>query len=249
MKIMIYGINGKMGQVLARQILNEEDMELVAGIECQGSAAEKLCPCFKDPFEYEGEVDLIIDFSNPANLDTILAYARSRKLALVIATTGFSEDEKAQIEETAREIPILLSSNMSLGVNLLSKLLREISPVLSRNFDIEIIEKHHNQKVDSPSGTAYLLANSINESLNHSKEYVYGRQGNDTKRRKEEIGIHAIRGGTIAGEHSVIFAGVDEIIEIKHTALSKNLFALGAIEASRFLVGKGAGLYNMEDSL
>lgn len=246
-KAIIYGSNGKMAQVVSKQIEIEKDIEVVAGIDRYEGNIKTTYPVYKNPYEYNGEAHVIIDFSHPSYLEEMLDFSINRKIPLVIATTGFSDEQLKQIEEASKKVSILHSSNMSLGINILSRVLSNISKILSEDFDIEIIEKHHNQKVDAPSGTAYLLANAINESLDNSKEYTYGREGKSAKREKKEIGIHAIRGGTIPGEHTVIFAGDDEIIELKHTALSKNIFALGAIKSARFIVKAEAGLYTMDD--
>ena len=190
--------------------------------------------------------DIIIDFSHYSRLDTLLEYSKNKKLPLVIATTGYSDETLKKIEEISKEIPILLSSNMSLGVNILNDILERIVPALYKNYDIEVIEKHHNKKVDSPSGTAKTLIETIEKNCLENMKEQYGREGNN-KREKNEIGIHSLRGGTIVGEHSVLFCGEDEIIEIKHTAMSKKIFAMGALKAARFLVGKEAGLYTMKD--
>ncbi|MFA5524104.1 MAG: 4-hydroxy-tetrahydrodipicolinate reductase [Tissierellales bacterium] len=243
-KAIIYGSNGKMGQVLSKQIEDEKDIEIVAGVDRKADEIKNTYPVYGNPYEYKGEADVIIDFSHPSYLTQMLEFSVDRKLPLVIATTGFSDEQLKQIEKASQEIPILHSANMSLGINVLSRILRDISKLLDEDFDIEIIEKHHNKKLDAPSGTAYLLANVINESLENSKKFIYGREGTNTKRENNEIGIHAIRGGTIPGEHTVVFAGNDEIIELKHTALSKNIFALGAIKAARFIVKAKKGLYN-----
>ena len=190
--------------------------------------------------------DIIIDFSHYSRLDTLLDYSKNKKIPLIVATTGYSDETLRKMEETAKEIPVLLSSNMSLGVNLLNDILERIVPVLYGNYDIEVIEKHHNKKVDSPSGTAKTLIETIERSCPEEMIEQYGREGN-SKREKNEIGIHSLRGGTIVGEHSVLFCGEDEIIEIKHTAMSKKIFAMGALKAARFLVGKETGLYTMKD--
>lgn len=247
MKIIINGCNGKMGQVLTKQIENDHDLEIVAGIDKTPDKYENKYPVYKDIFEFKGEADVVIDFSNPYYLPGLLDYCVEKNLPIVIATTGFSKKDYKDIEKSSKKIPIFYSANMSLGINVLIKLVREAAKVLAESFDIEIIEKHHNNKVDAPSGTAYMIANKINEELNNSKEYVFGRYTKKEKRSKNEIGIHAIRGGTIVGEHSVIFAGLDEIIEIKHTAMSKNIFAIGAIKAAKFIINKDKGLYSMDD--
>ena len=246
-KVIVYGSNGKMGQVLSNQIANESDIEIVAGIDRTIDKIENIYPVYSNPYEYKGEADVIIDFSHPSNLEKILEYSSDKKVPLVIATTGFSEEQFNLLLETSKNLPILHSSNMSLGINAISMVLKEISRFLGDNFDIEIIEKHHNKKVDAPSGTAYLLANVINKALDNKKEYIFGREGGNAKRHEKEIGIHAIRGGTIPGEHTVIFAGLDEVIEIKHEALSKNIFAQGAIKATRFIINAKPGFYNMDD--
>lgn len=246
-KVIVYGSNGKMGQVLSNQINNESDIEIVAGIDRTTNKEENIYPVYSDPCEYEGEVDIIIDFSHPSNLAKILKYSSDRKIPLVIATTGYTEEQYNLLLEASKELPILLSSNMSLGINVIAMILKEVSRFLGDSFDIEIIEKHHNKKIDAPSGTAYLLANVINKALDSKKEYLFGREGGNAKRHEKEIGIHAIRGGTIPGEHTVIFAGLDEVIEIKHEALSKNIFAQGAIKAARFIINAKPGFYNMDD--
>lgn len=248
-KTIINGCNGKMGQVLSDQILLNEEFEVVAGIDMNKDGLINPYEVYKVISEYNDKADVIIDFSNPALLDNLLSYGLEKKVPLVIATTGLSDENIKNIKLAAKEIPILYSYNMSLGINVISNMLKQISSTLMENFDIEIIEKHHNKKVDSPSGTAYLLADSINEAVGNNLNYIYGRSGLDEKRERNELGIHSVRGGTIAGEHTVIFAGNDEIIEFKHTALSKNVFAIGAINAAKFIVSKEKGLYTMNDIL
>ncbi len=245
-RIIIYGANGKMGQVLSKVIACEKDMKIVAGIDRSPNKEKNPYPVYKDFKECKEEADVIIDFSHVSNLEKVLKYSLEKRLALIIATTGLSDEDYSEIKQASKNIPVLCSSNMSLGINALKKALKEISPTLD-GFDIEIIEKHHKKKLDAPSGTAYLLANAINESLDNSKNYTFGRKGIDAKRQSNEIGIHAIRGGTIPGEHTVIFAGLDEIIEIKHTALTKNVFANGAVKATRFITKAQPGLYGMND--
>lgn len=246
-RTVIYGCNGKMGQVLGGLLLEQEGFQVVAGIDRYVKEASDYYPVFSDPNDYKGEVDVIIDFSNPSNLEDLLEFAISKNAALVVATTGYKADQMEALKSAGEQIPVLHASNMSLGVNVVSKLLSQISSLLEDDYDIEIIEKHHNKKVDAPSGTALLLARKINEALKEPKELVYGRVGGDSKREKSEIGIHAVRGGTIPGEHTVIFAGMDEIIEIKHTALSKGIFAKGAIRAAQFLHEKPKGFYTIDD--
>lgn len=246
-KVIIYGSNGKMGQVLSKIISAEKYMKVVAGIDRSIHKEDNSYPVYGDIKECNEEADVIIDFSHVSNLQKVLELSLCSKTSLIIATTGLSEKDYISIEEASKQIPILCSANMSLGINALKSALKEISPVLGEDFDIEIIEKHHNKKVDAPSGTAYLLANVINESMGNSKSFIYGREGGNAKRQVNEIGIHAIRGGTIPGEHTVLFAGMDEVIEIKHTALSKNIFAMGAVKAARFIVKARPGLYDMKD--
>ena len=190
--------------------------------------------------------DVIIDFSHYSRLEKLLEFATSKRIPLVLATTGYSQDILEKIEEASKVVPILLSSNMSLGINLIQDILERITPLLYGNYDIELIEKHHNKKIDSPSGTAKTLLETMEKSVFESIQRKYGRVGME-KREKNEIGVHSLRGGTIVGEHSVLFCGNDELIEIKHTALSKKIFAEGAIQAARFLVGKEPRLYTMKD--
>ncbi|NLC68850.1 MAG: 4-hydroxy-tetrahydrodipicolinate reductase [Clostridiaceae bacterium] len=245
-RIILSGCNGKMGQVVTRLAKQNPDVKIVAGIDINDSIKNDY-PVFNEAVKCNVEADVIIDFSNPSALDSLLKLAISRKLPLVMATTGFSEAQKKQLRETSSKIPVFQSANMSLGVNLLIDLVKKAAKNLESFFDIEIIEKHHNQKIDAPSGTALALADAINDVLEHKQEYVYDRHARRMKRSKKEIGIHAVRGGTIVGEHSVIFAGNDEIIELKHTAMSKDIFAVGAIKAAIFLYDKQPGLYSMND--
>ncbi len=246
-RVIIYGSNGKMGQVLSKIIAGEKDMKVIAGIDRSVHKEDNNYPVYEDIKECNEEADVIIDFSHASNLQKVLELSLCSKTPLIIATTGLSVKDQDSIKKASTRIPILYSANMSLGINALKSALKEISPILGEDFDIEIIEKHHNKKVDAPSGTAYLLANIINDSLGNSKSYVFGREGGNAKRQENEIGIHAVRGGTIPGEHTVIFAGMDEVIEIKHTALSKNIFAMGAVKAARFVVKARPGLYTMKD--
>ena len=190
--------------------------------------------------------DVIVDFSHYSRLDTLLDYAVTNELPLVIATTGYSDEILKKIEDSSKKIPILLSSNMSLGINLLQDILEKITPILYPNYDIELIEKHHNKKIDSPSGTAKTLLEVMKKSIDDVIEEKYGRVGME-KREKNEIGVHSLRGGTIVGEHSVLFCGNDEIIELKHTALSKKIFAEGALQGAKFIIWKEPGLYSMKD--
>ena len=247
MKAIINGYSGTMGQVLTKCILADEEVELVAGVSPVHHDANDQFSTYSSFAEVKEEADVVIDFSNPLALDGILEYSLNTKTPVVLATTGYNDEEMAKIHEAAKQIPIFLSFNMSLGVNILLKLVKEAAKNLA-GFDIEIIEKHHNKKVDSPSGTAVMIANAVKE-VREQSEFIYGRHGRTGKRQQNEVGIHAVRGGTIVGEHSAIFAGNDEILEINHSARSKNVFAEGAIAAAKYLVNQEAGFYNMDDML
>ncbi len=247
MKVLISGCNGAMGQVLTKVIEEIQDMETVAGIDINPDRNNNNYPVYSKISSFKEKADVIIDFSNPNCIDLLLDYGIKTKTPLVIATTGITNENAEAIKMASEKIPIFQSANMSLGINVLINLVRKAATIFNESYDIEIIEKHHNKKIDSPSGTAYMIANAINEEFNNSKEFAFGREGTNERRTKNEIGIHAVRGGTIPGEHTVIYAGMDEIIEIKHTALSKKIFAQGAIEAARYIIGKDTGLYNMND--
>lgn len=246
-KVIINGCNGKMGQVLSNEIKKESDIKIVAGIDKDTQKHSNTFPVFNNINNCLEKADVIIDFSNPACINNLLDYSIENKNALVIATTGFSTKSLEKIKDASMKIPIFYSSNMSLGINILISLAKQAASILKDSFDIEIIEKHHRMKIDSPSGTAYMIANKIDEELGNSTKFVFGRHTSNNKREKNEIGIHAIRGGTIVGEHTVIFAGPDEIIELKHTASSKVIFAKGAIKAAKYIVTKDKGLYSMDD--
>lgn len=240
------GCNGKMGQVITRLAEQYEGLRIAAGYDLSDNVKNSY-PVFNDLGKCNVKVDVIIDFSNPAALENVLSFAASGKIPAVIATTGLSAAQKKQLEEASGVIPVFFAANMSLGVNLLIDLVKKAARLLEPNFDIEIIEKHHNQKLDAPSGTALAIADSINSALDQKYEYVYDRHSRRKKRSRNEIGIHAVRGGTIVGEHSVIFAGNDEIIEINHSAMSKDIFGTGALRAAKFICGKRPGMYNMND--
>lgn len=242
--IMLSGCNGKMGQVITKIV--SENEKIVAGIDINTEMKNDY-PVFKSPYDFKEKADVIIDFSHPSCLEGLLKYATEKNTPIVIATTGLIASQIEQIKSAATKIPVFFSANMSLGVNLIIDLVSKAAKVLEGSFDIEIIEKHHNQKIDAPSGTALAIADSIANSLSYKSEYIYDRHSSRKKRSKNEIGIHAVRGGTIVGEHEVIFAGNDEIIEIKHSAMSKEIFAVGSISAAKFLVGQKKGLYNMKD--
>jgi len=245
-RVLLSGCNGRMGQTISRLAAMEDDIEIVAGYDINDSI-KNTYPVYTDLFRCNEDIDVIIDFSNPAGLGKLLDYAVSRKIAVVIATTGFSDEQKALMEDASKQIPVFTSANMSLGVNLLIDLVKKATKLLYKNFDIEIIEKHHNQKLDAPSGTALAIADSINSVLDSQYEYSYDRHTKREKRKKSEIGIHAVRGGTIVGEHTVIFAGNDEIIEITHKAMSRDIFGVGALRAARFVHNKKPGLYHMNN--
>lgn len=245
-KLIISGCNGKMGGVVTAIAENQDDIEIVAGFDINDESRYGY-PVYKNPSDFKGEADVIIDFSHPDMLDGLLKFATETKTPVVVATTGLSDEQKEQMKRASEITPLFFSANMSLGVNLLIELAQKATKVLADSFDIEIIEKHHNQKIDAPSGTALAIADSINDTLESRKEYVYDRHAVRKKRTKNEIGIHAVRGGTIVGEHSVIFAGKDEIIELKHEAMSKEIFAVGAVAAAKYIAGKPAKMYNMQD--
>ncbi|EDQ97623.1 4-hydroxy-tetrahydrodipicolinate reductase [Intestinibacter bartlettii] len=235
-----------MGQVLTKCVADDEELELVAGISPKHHDVDGF-NTYSSFADVKEDSDVVIDFSNPLALDGILEYCLKTKTPVVLATTGYNDEEMEKIHEAAKQIPVFLSFNMSLGVNILLKLVKEAAKNLA-NFDIEIIEKHHNKKVDSPSGTAVMIANAVKE-IREQSEFIYGRHGRTGKRQQNEVGIHAVRGGTIVGEHSAIFAGNDEILEINHSARSKNVFAEGAIAAAKYLVNQEPGFYNMDDML
>lgn len=246
-RIIMCGCNGKMGRVISQLVKEDENAEIVAGVDISGEQLDTY-PVFTKITECAVEADAVIDFSAPVALDDILSVGVAKNLPLVLCTTGYSEEQLAKINEASKKVAILRSANMSLGINLLLGLVQAAAKVLSdASFDIELVEKHHNQKVDAPSGTALALADAINEALNNEYSYKYDRSQERVKRDKKEIGISAVRGGTIVGEHEVIFAGTDEVIEFKHTAYSKAIFGKGAVSAAKYLAGKPAGMYSMKD--
>lgn len=246
--IAICGANGKMGKTIYSCIQDRDDCTVVAGIDLYTEQYADF-PIVDSPSKLPVKPDVIIDFSNPASLDGLLDYCLSTGVPLVVASTGYSDEQIVQIKSAAEQIPVFFTFNMSLGINLLVQLAKKAAAVLGNQFDIEIVEKHHNQKIDAPSGTAIMLANAVNETLDNSKHYVYDRHSRRQKREKSEIGMHAIRGGTIVGEHDIIFAGHDEVITLSHSAASKTVFAEGSINAAVFLKDCSAGLYDMSDVL
>lgn len=243
----MHGCNGKMGQVITKIVQEDAGAEIVAGIDTYTGTANEY-PVFDSIEKCSVEADAVIDFSNAAAVDGLLAYCGEHQLPVVLCTTGLTEEQLQKVKKTAERTAVLKSANMSLGINLLMKLLKDAAKVLAPSgFDVELVEKHHNQKLDAPSGTALALADSVNEALDNAYDYNFDRSKERQKRRKEEIGIVSVRGGTIVGEHEVIFAGEDEVIEFKHTAYSKAIFGKGAVEAAKFLDGKPAGMYDMSD--
>ena len=248
LNILLSGACGKMGRVIAELAKCRCDCCIVAGVDVEKSDSYEY-PVYNKFEDVSEQVDVIIDFSHPSALPNLLTYCKMKNIPLVAATTGYAPNEISDIKTAARQIPVFFSGNMSLGINLLQDLARRATRVLSGQFDIEIIEKHHNLKKDAPSGTAHMLAESVNAEFENKKRYVYDRHSVLKAREKNEIGMHAVRGGTIVGEHEVIFAGHDEVITLSHSALSKEVFAVGAINAALFLKDKPKGLYDMSDLL
>ncbi|WRS28086.1 4-hydroxy-tetrahydrodipicolinate reductase [Oscillospiraceae bacterium MB08-C2-2] len=247
-RMILSGCNGKMGQVISQNVRQRENCTIVAGIDLTTDMTGGF-PVFARADECTVEADVLVDFSHPAAVDSLLKMAVARKLPVVIATTGLSQQQLAHIDQASQIIPVFHSSNMSLGVNLLAALAKQAAKFLQYDFDIEILEKHHSLKVDAPSGTAVMLAKEVASVLDEPYEFVYDRHNRLEKRPKKEIGLHSIRGGTIVGEHDIIFAGHDEVITISHSATSKEVFATGSINAALFLAGKPAGLYGMSDMI
>ncbi len=248
-RVIMHGCNGRMGQMITSVVNDDEGVKIVAGVDKFGGQKNDY-PVFEDISACDVEADVVIDFTNSEAVDGLLAYCKEKKLPCVLCTTGLSDKQLADVEEATKIIPILRSGNMSLGINTLIKVLKEISPALSEaGFDIEIVEKHHKMKVDAPSGTAIALADAVNDSLAEPFEYVYDRTGRRMERPKKEIGISAVRGGSIVGDHDVIFAGLDEVITLSHTAYSRSVFAKGAVTAAKFLADKEPGMYGMADCL
>ena len=246
-KVMMHGCNGAMGQVISEIIEESESAVMAAGVDFKDEGHNPY-PVFKNLEDCNVDVDVIIDFSSSKATDRLLSYVAEKQIPLVLCTTGLSEEQLKKVEETSKKTAILRSANMSLGVNILLKLVNTAAKVLAdADFDIDIVEKHHKLKVDAPSGTALALADAVNEALHNEYEYVYDRSQRRIKRPKKEIGISAVRGGTIVGQHDVIFAGQDEVIEFHHTAYSKAIFGKGAVSAAIYLAGKPAGMYDMSD--
>lgn len=244
LNILLTGVSGAMGSTLQEVIAGTPESRVVAGFDYREDTTLPF-PVYTNLENCTEKVDVIIDFSHFKAFPDIFAYASANKIPIVIATTGLSDEDLEAVNQGAQAFPVFKTANMSIGVNLIARILKEMAGTLENGFDIEIIEKHHNKKIDAPSGTALLLADAVNDGLTDKKEYNFGRHGRDAKRMENEMGIHAVRGGTIPGEHTVMFAGNDEIIEVKHMALSKKVFAEGAVRAAQYLVTKKPGLYDM----
>ncbi len=246
-RVIMHGCCGRMGRMIAELLKDDKEAQIVAGVDAVAGEGFAF-PVFQDVADCTADADVVIDFSNAKAADHLLDVCVERKLPVVLCTTGLSGEQLEKMKRDSEKVAILKSANMSLGINLLLKLLKEITPVLAdAGFDIEIVEKHHNQKLDAPSGTALALADSINEASGQAYTYVYDRSRERRLRDKKEIGISAVRGGTIVGDHEVIFAGTDEVITLQHTAYSRAVFGKGAVQAAKFLAGKPAGLYDMSD--
>ena len=246
-KAIMHGCNGKMGQVITGICKADDGIEIVAGIDVYDGIVNDY-PVFPNISLCNIKADVIIDFSTAGAVDYLLVYSVEKQIPVVLCTTGLSEEQLAKVQEASEKVAVLRSANMSLGINTLMELLKKAAQIFApAGFDMEIVEKHHNLKLDAPSGTALALADSMNEALENAYEYKYDRSQERKKREKMEIGISAVRGGSIVGEHEVIFAGQDEVIEFKHTAYSKAVFAKGAVEAAKYLAGKPAGHYEMRD--
>lgn len=246
-RIIMHGCNGKMGQVIGGLLAEDGEAKIVAGVDVWDDGHNPY-PVFGDIQKCDVEADCLIDFSSAAAVDGMLDYCLDRKLPCVLCTTGLSGEQLERAEKAAESIAVLRSANMSLGINLLLKVLENVAGILApAGFDVEIVEKHHRLKADAPSGTALALADAVNGGLGNEFDYIYDRSGRREKRPEKEIGISAVRGGTIVGEHDVIFAGADEVITFSHRAYSKAVFGKGAIQAAKFLAGKGAGKYGMAD--
>lgn len=245
-RLIVCGCNGKMGRAITACVKERMGLEIVAGFD-RNTDAPAGFPVYANPQNCAVAADVVVDFSHPSALRGVLRYAEDHGMGAVIATTGLSEEDRALIRDTAARIPVFFSANMSLGVSLLAELAKKAASVLGTSFDVEIIEKHHNQKIDAPSGTALMLGEAVTEGLPYTPKAVYDRHSIREKRDPHEIGYSAVRGGTIVGEHEILFAGHDECITLSHTAMSKEIFAAGAVSAAEFLVGKPAGLYTMKD--
>lgn len=246
-RVLLCGACGKMGGNVLSLLSEDEEATVVCGVDLYPK--EIGVPVYRSFADVKEDVDVMIDFSSPVGLQDRLEFAKSKGIGIVLASTGFTADDLALIQSHEKDVAIFRTANLSLGINLMQALVKAAAQVLGDGFDVEIVEKHHNLKKDAPSGTALMLADSVNEAFDGGKQFVYGREGIVGARDKKEVGIHAVRGGTIVGEHEVIFAGEDEVITISHSAASKRVFAVGAIRAAKWLVGKPAGRYEMKDML
>ncbi len=245
-RLILSGCNGKMGHVITRCAAERCDCSIVAGFDLNTENHAGF-PVYANPANCGLKADAVIDFSHPSAFSGVLSYALDNRLPLVMATTGLDEKQVLALKDASADIPVFFSANMSMGVSLIMELAKKAASVLGNDFDVEIVEKHHNQKVDAPSGTALMLADAVSEGLDYTPRYVFDRHDRREKRIKEEIGFSSIRGGTIVGEHELIFAGHDEIVTITHTAMSKEIFAVGALNAALFLASRPAGFYSMKD--
>ncbi len=243
-RLLLCGCAGKMGAAVRSFVNEREDCQITAGVDIFGGDLE--FPVYKNIAEVTESVDVVVDFSHPSALFPILDYCRAHPgTAAVLCTTGYTPEQTEEVKSAAQELPVFYSRNMSLGINLLMELAKKAEAVLGVDFDVEIVEAHHNQKIDAPSGTALMLADAVNEVRGNNMKYTYDRHSQRKKRERSQLGIHSIRGGTIVGEHQVIFAGRHEVISLSHSAQSKELFAAGAVNAAVFMAGRGAGLYDM----
>ncbi len=246
-RVILHGCNGKMGQMISGLAVEDAEVEIVAGVDLRDDGHNGY-PVFASLADCDVEADCVVDFSSASVVESVLVYCVEKNLPCVLCTTGLSQETIEKVGQASEKVAILRSANMSLGINLLLKLLKEAAGILApAGFDIEVVEKHHRMKLDAPSGTALALANSINEELGNEYEYVFDRSARREQRPAREIGISAVRGGTIVGEHDVIFAGADEVITFSHTAYSRAVFGKGALQAAKFLAGKAAGMYDMSD--
>lgn len=246
--IILSGCSGRMGEAVSKMLATHTEARIVAGVDVNTDASAKTFgfPVYQNIADFPGKADVIVDFSHHSAINSLLDYAKTHKLPIVICTTGHTDEERQLIKDASNEIAVFTSGNMSIGINLMLELCRRAAEVLGEGFDVEIIEKHHNKKLDAPSGTAVMIAEAISEQRSDT-EYVYDRHNDRRERSSSEIGIHSVRGGTIVGEHEVIFAGSNEVITISHTAASREIFAAGAVRAAIYMKGKSAGAYNMSD--
>lgn len=244
-RVIISGCNGRMGRVVEEICTSDPDISIVAGFDILGTA-DRDFPVYTSPAQFEGTADVVIDFSHPSALTPLLTFCQSKKISAVLATTGYTQEQLSEINAAAKNVPIFRSANMSLGINVVIELIKKAASILD-GYDIEIVERHHNRKVDAPSGTALMLADAATSAVSYDAKYIMDRSNVRQPRDRREIGISAVRGGTIVGDHEVIFAGRDEVIELHHHAASREIFANGAVKAAKFLVGKSNGLFSMAD--